>query len=89
MHETRVCAGAAPEPPRPADYLTPYLPLAAAVGACALSPAEAADARDKCLQARTQPERNNPRRAVRQGVRPWHKSCQGMGMQVQPRRHFL
>ena len=44
--------GAAPEPPRPADYLTPYLPLAAAVGLGTLSAVEAAEARNKCLQVR-------------------------------------
>ncbi len=44
--------GAAPEPPRPADYLTPYLPPAARAGAGApLAPADAADARDACLHA--------------------------------------
>ena len=44
--------GAAPEPPRPADYLTPYLPLAAAVGLGTLSALEAGNACDKCLQVR-------------------------------------
>jgi len=43
--------GAALEPPRPADYLTPYLPPVARAGAGALAPADAADARDRCLHA--------------------------------------